>query len=207
VRSHARDRDAPAATSPRTPAVALGSDEHPAHTADQLTLTGIEPARNTRYHSCMENGEHPLHGDVNWLLNRAWLGFGQRKAAALETVGVNIKEHFVLVALLTTPMTQLELSALVKIDKSVITATLDALEAKGLVVRVADVRDRRVRRPTLTPRGRKACLRATAATERVEQDLLDLLDPTQRDGFLEALRYYAFEEFAETPEFTRRMRK
>jgi len=43
----------------------------------------------------MENGEHPLHGDVNWLLNRAWLGFGLRKTAALETVGVNIKEHFI----------------------------------------------------------------------------------------------------------------
>lgn len=155
----------------------------------------------------MENGEHPLHGDVNWLLNRAWLGFGQRKTAALEAVGVNIKEHFVMVALMTTPMAQLELSALVKIDKSVITATLDSLEAKGLVVRAPDLRDRRVRRPTLTPRGRKVCQRATAATEKVERDLLDLLDPTQRDAFLEALRYYAFEEFADTPEFTRRMRK
>jgi DNA-binding MarR family transcriptional regulator len=155
----------------------------------------------------MDNDEHPLHGDVNWLLNRAWLGFGQRKAAALETIGVNIKEHFVMVALTNSPMTQLELSALVKIDKSVITATLDSLEAKGLVVRAPDPRDRRVRRPTLTPRGRKACLRASAATEQAEQDLLNLLDPTQREAFLGALRLYAFDEFADAPEFTRRLRK
>src|SRR5882757_9782056 len=120
----------------------------------------------------MGNAEHPLDGDVNWLLNRAWLGFGERKVAALESVGVNIKEHFVMVALMTTPMAQLELSALIKIDKSVITATVDSLEAKGLVVRVPDLQDRRVRRPTLTPRGRKACLRATAATEAVEGELL-----------------------------------
>ena len=154
----------------------------------------------------MESTEHPLHGDVNWLLNRAWLGFGQRKAAALEAVGVNHKEHFVLVALMSSPMTQLELSALVKIDKSVISATLDSLEAKGFVVRAPDPRDRRARRPTLTSLGRKVCRRATAATEKVERDLLDLLDPTQRDVFLEVLRYYTFGEFADAPEFTRRLR-
>lgn len=163
--------------------------------------------QDARYPGEMENDEHPLNGDVNWLLNRAWLGFGQRKAAALEAIGVNIKEHFVMVALMASPMTQLELSALVKIDKSVITATLDSLEGKGLVVRAPDPRDRRVRRPTLTPRGRKACLRATAATEKVEHDLLDLLEPRQRDAFLEALRFYAFEEFVDAPEFTRRLRK
>jgi DNA-binding MarR family transcriptional regulator len=155
----------------------------------------------------MEGAEHPLHGDVNWLLNRAWLGFGQRKEAALETVGVTIKEHFVMVALTSSPMTQLELSALVKIDKSVITATLDSLEAKGLVVRAPDPGDRRVRRPTLTSRGRKACQRATALAHQAEQDLLDLLDSKQRDAVLDALRYYAFGEFADAPEFTRRLRK
>jgi DNA-binding MarR family transcriptional regulator len=155
----------------------------------------------------MESVEHPLHSDVNWLLNRAWLGFGQRKAAALETIGVTIKEHFVMVALTSSPMTQLDLSALVKIDKSVITATLDSLEAKGLVVRAPDPRDRRVRRPTLTSRGRKICQRATTATEKAEQNLLDLLDPAQQDVFLAALRYYAFGEFADAPEFTRPMRK
>jgi DNA-binding MarR family transcriptional regulator len=155
----------------------------------------------------MGNAEHPLNDDVNWLLSRSWLGFGERKTVALEAVGVNIKEHFVLMALMTTPMAQLELSALVKIDKSVITATLDSLEAKGLVVRVPDLRDRRVRRPTLTPRGRKVCLRASAATEKVERELLDLLDPTQRDVFLEVLRLYAFDEFVDTPEFSRRLRK
>ncbi|MEV7683738.1 MarR family winged helix-turn-helix transcriptional regulator [Streptomyces sp. NPDC088341] len=155
----------------------------------------------------MGNAEHPLNGDVNWLLNRAWLGFGERKTAALEAVGVNIKEHFVMVALTTTPMAQLELSALVKIDKSVITATLDSLEAKGLVVRVRDLRDRRVRRPTLTPRGREICLRASEATEKVERELLERLDPGQRDVFLEVLRVYAFDEFVDTPEFSRNPRK
>ncbi|MEV0036834.1 MarR family winged helix-turn-helix transcriptional regulator [Streptomyces sp. NPDC050804] len=74
-----------------------------------------------------------------------------RRTSEAPGVGVDIKGHFVMVALTTTPMAQLELSALVKIDESVITATLDSLEAKGLVVRVRDLQDRRVRRPTPTP--------------------------------------------------------
>ena len=151
----------------------------------------------------MEGSEHPLSGDVNWLLNRAWLGFGQRKNAALEATGVSLKEHFVLVALMSAPMTQLELSALVKIDKSVISATLDTLEAKGLVVRTPDPSDRRARRPKLTPQGRKLCQRATLVTQKAEQELLDQLEPAQREAFLDVLRYYAFTEFADAPGFTR----
>lgn len=151
----------------------------------------------------MEGSGHPLDGDVNWLLNRAWLGFGQRKNAALEATGVTLKEHFVMAALMSSPMTQLELSTLVKIDKSVISATLDTLEVKGLVVRTPDPRDRRARRPTLTPRGRKLCQRATLVTQQAEQDLLDQLDPAQRQTFLEVLRHYAFSEFADAPGFTR----
>jgi len=151
----------------------------------------------------VEGSEHPLSGDVNWLLNRAWLGFGQRKTAALEATGVSLKEHFVMVALMSSPMTQLELSTLVKIDKSVISATLDTLEVKGLVVRTPDPRDRRARRPTLTPRGRKICQRATRVTQKAEQELLGQLDPARREVFLDVLRYYAFSEFADAPGFTR----
>jgi DNA-binding MarR family transcriptional regulator len=155
----------------------------------------------------MDGSEHPLYGDVNWLLNRAWLGFGQRKAAAIEAIGVTLKEHFVMVALMSSPMTQLELSALVKIDKSVISGTLDSLEAKGLVVRAPDPRDRRARRPTLTARGRKICQRATIATAKAEQDLLGQLDPAQRQAFLDVLRHYTFSEFVDVPKFTRELRR
>ena len=89
------------------------------------------------------------------------------------------------------------------IDKSVISATLDTLEVKGLVVRTPDPRDRRARRPKLTPRGRKICQRATLVTQKAEQELLGQLEPAQRDAFLDVLRYYAFSEFADAPGFTR----
>ena len=155
------------------------------------------------YGAAVEGSEHPLSGDVNWLLNRAWLGFGQRKSAVLEATGVSLKEHFVMVALMSAPMTQLELSTLVKIDKSVISATLDTLEVKGLVVRTPDPSDRRARRPQLTPQGRKLCQRATLVTQKAEQELLNKLDPVHREAFLDVLRYYAFTEFADAPGFTR----
>lgn len=154
----------------------------------------------------MEGTAHPLYDDVNWLLNRTWLGFGQRKAAALEAVGVTLKEHLVMAALMSSPVTQLELSALVKLDKSVITSTLDTLEAKGLVVRVPDPRDRRVRRPTLTSNGRRVSKQATETTAAVEQSLLELLEPPQREVFVSVLRYYTFAEFSDAPEFSARLR-
>src|SRR5882757_2882189 len=83
--------------------------------------------RSARCPAGIPNGEHPIHGVINRLLNR------------------------------------------------VITATLDSLEAKGLVVRAPDPRNRRVRSPTLTRPGRKACLGASAVTEKVERPLLDAL--------------------------------
>jgi DNA-binding MarR family transcriptional regulator len=166
-----------------------------------------EPGGATQYPGCMEGSAHPLYNDVNWLLNRTWLGFGQRKAVALEGVGVSLKEHLVMVALMSSPVTQLELSALVKLDKSVITSTLDTLEAKGLVVREAAPHDRRVRRPTLTPSGRRICRRGTAALAAVEDDLLELLEPSQREAFLGVLRYYTFAEFSDAPEFSARLRE
>jgi len=56
-----------------------------------------------------------------------------------------------------------------------------------------------LRRPTLTPRGRKVCQRATAAVTTVEQGLLELLEPSQREIFLSVLRYYTFDEFVDGP--------
>ena len=155
----------------------------------------------------MEAAEHPLHNNVNWLLNRAWLGFGQHSSDALEAFGVSVKEHLMMVALMSSPMTQLELTALIKSDKSVVSSALDGLEAKGLVERVPDPRDRRVRRPTLTSAGRRTCRRATAAVEAAEKELLDRLEPDQRDVFLAVLRNYVFTELVDAPAFTHRPRK
>jgi len=51
------------------------------------------------------------------------------------------------------------------------------------------------------------CLRATAATEKVEQELLDFSIRPSATHFSRRSRFYAFEEFADAPEFTRRLRK
>lgn len=155
----------------------------------------------------MEGAAHPLYGNANWLLNRVWLGFGQRNSDALEAIGISVKEYLLIVALMSSPMTQLELAELIKSDKSVVSSALDGLQAKGLVERVPDPRDRRVRRPTLTSAGRRMCRRATAAVAAAEKELLDRLESAQRDVFLSALQRYAFTEFVDVPGFVPRARK
>lgn len=48
---------------------------------------------------------------------------------------------------------------------------------------------------------------AIATTTTVEQDLLDLRDPSRRTAFLGVLRFYTFAEFVEAAELTRRLQK
>src|SRR5215470_10561631 len=111
-----------------------------------------------------EAGVHPLAEDVNWLLHRAALGIGQVRTHALADLGLTVREAVLLAVLSRTPgRTQSELASLIKMDESVFTTAMDGLERKGLIVRRADPRDRRVRRPELTREGRARCEEAEEA--------------------------------------------
>jgi DNA-binding MarR family transcriptional regulator len=143
-----------------------------------------------------ETNDHALTDDVNWLLNRVWLGFGEHRAEALAPLGLTVREHVILQVLSTTDATQLQLGQVARIDKSIVTLTLDSLEQKGFVVREADARDRRAKRPRLTPAGIAVCRDADRETRRAQQELLALLPAESRDGFVAILRQYAFGAFA-----------
>jgi DNA-binding MarR family transcriptional regulator len=145
---------------------------------------------------------HPLANDLDWLLNRAWLGFGEARADAIEPLGISVREHVLLRVLRGTDATQLEAGALARVDKSVLTTTIDSLEAKGLATREADPADRRVRRPRLTAEGERICRAADAATTRVQSERLDHLSPGEREDFTRILRGLAFERFAESMLFS-----
>lgn len=146
--------------------------------------------------------EHPLADDVDWLLNRVWLGFGEARAAALAPLGLTVREHVLLSVLERADVTQLELGTLARVDKSVLTTTIDALEEKGLVTRQADTSDRRVRRPRLTPEGEKVCRAADAAAARVQRDLLENVPADLRDDFLTVVRNLALGPFADSVLFS-----
>lgn len=76
--------------------------------------------------------------------------------AALAELGVNLSEASVLAHLQDGgPLTQTELARRIGTGRARMGAWIDALTAKGAVVREADPHDRRVWQVALTPAGRK----------------------------------------------------
>ena len=148
-----------------------------------------------------EAADHVLSDDVNWLLNRVWLGFGERRAAALDALDLTVREHVVLDVLSRVDATQLQLGAIARIDKSALTLTIDSLERKGLVVREPDPRDRRAKRPRLTPLGRDRCAAASRVSRQVQDQILDSLPKATREIFVSTLREYAFGQFSQATYF------
>jgi DNA-binding MarR family transcriptional regulator len=137
-----------------------------------------------------------LRGDVSWLLSRVWLGFGDARAAALEPFGITVREHVVMTALDGFDGTQLELASRIRLDKSVLTTTIDSLERKGLVVRVPDRHDRRAKRPELTAEGRRLSSSVDRAALEVQNQLISLIPEASRGHFVSALQVLAFGAFA-----------
>jgi DNA-binding MarR family transcriptional regulator len=137
-----------------------------------------------------------LRGDVSWLLSRVWLGFGDARAAALEPLGITVREHVVITALEGFDGTQFDLAARIRLDKSVLTTTIDSLEQKGLVVRTPDPSDRRAKRPRLTEAGRRLSSSADRAALEVQEQLLALIPVASREHFVSALQQFAFGAFA-----------
>ena len=148
------------------------------------------------------NIDHALAADVDWLLNRVWLGFGEARAQALEPLDLTVREHVLMRVLRSTDATQLELASITRVDKSVLTTTIDSLERKGYVVRRVDDKDRRAKRPQLTPQGIAVCIEADRVSAQTQARLLELVAPGIRDEFVGALRELALGPFAATVSFS-----
>ncbi|MFD5828057.1 MarR family winged helix-turn-helix transcriptional regulator [Lentzea sp. NPDC060358] len=105
--------------------------------------------------------ERPLHNacaekwDFNWLLHRAAQRVGSSFAEEVAKHGISVRGQLVLQALANEELqrTQLKLGAMLGLDKTTLTSELDKLERTGLVQRVPDPSDRRVRTPVITPEG------------------------------------------------------
>jgi DNA-binding MarR family transcriptional regulator len=83
------------------------------------------------------------------------------------------RDWIVLSALSTgSRQTQLSLANSLGLDKTTMTSLLDRMEARGLITRCLDRRDRRARIPELTEAGRRVQSEVTCARDRVEADLL-----------------------------------
>ncbi|MFD4639456.1 MarR family winged helix-turn-helix transcriptional regulator [Lentzea sp. NPDC058436] len=109
--------------------------------------------------------------DFNWLLHRATQRVGAAFAEEIAKFGISLRGQLVLQALANEEIqrTQLKLGAMLGLDKTTLTSELDKLERAGLVQRVPDPNDRRVRTPVITDQGRELQKKAGDALAEVDR--------------------------------------
>jgi MarR family transcriptional regulator, transcriptional regulator for hemolysin len=128
-----------------------------------------------------------LAGNLGWLLAQASDALTEAQSDVLAPLGLTPRGFCVLASAEEHGHTQIELANLVGVDKTTMVVTLDALERDGLAKRLPSERDRRVRVISVTAKGRRALARAREALSTVQDDVLGLLEPDEREALLSAL--------------------
>ena len=114
--------------------------------------------------------------EITWLLHRAAQHMRAITGERAARHGLQLRDYIVLSALDKTPsLSQAELGKALGLDKTTLMSQLDGLERRGLVVRHAHPRDRRLRVPAITEEGQR--LRATVA------DACDAAEASALTGF------------------------
>ncbi len=121
--------------------------------------------------------------DLTWLFHRS----AQRLRANLDAVsrqqGLNdARDWIVLTALVERPgRTQLGLSNDLGVDKTTLTALIDRLEAKHLLIRQPVPDDRRARMPEITAAGSRVQAEVTKGRDLAEAELLANFTQAERE--------------------------
>jgi len=137
-----------------------------------------------------------LFDDLSFLLARANALSLAAGNAALSQHGLRVRSYSVL-ALAAGPRqpTQRELAELLRLDPSQVVALVDDLQNRGLVTRQSDPSDRRANVVVATEDGKVACeVASIAAAAAQDEQLLNVLSPSERAQLAELLRRIAFPE-------------
>lgn len=131
----------------------------------------------------------PLDQDTGWLMARTSHALGSALTRAVGSVGLNLREHTVLLAAVTgPPRSQLALAHAVGLDKSTMVALLDELVARGLATRQPSPTDRRVRLVQPTDAGRAAIAASARAAAEAEHTALADLTAAEHEQLTTLLR-------------------
>jgi MarR family transcriptional regulator, transcriptional regulator for hemolysin len=125
--------------------------------------------------------------DISYLLAHASHVLATRMTEALQEIGLTPRGFCVLMHALPGELTQIELARVADLDKTTMVVTLDELEETGYAERVPSPADRRARLVRVTGRGREITEAGLEIVDRVHQEVLDSLPPSQRDAFLAAM--------------------
>ncbi len=126
--------------------------------------------------------------DLGILLHRLISTVARRELPLLRAHRMEMWDYVVLGGLeLDSAPTQAQLATSVGRDKTRLIATLDRLEARGLLHRTPDPNDRRNRIVTLNDAGRNLLASCRRDVRAMETDLLSTLSAADRAAFVRAL--------------------
>jgi len=131
------------------------------------------PALRGAEHSCVD----AMDGDLGWALGMVFRRYLKAAKQAAQDLPGGPRGYQVLrSAAGDTPSTQLAIAEQLGVDRTVMTYLLDDLEADGLIERLADPSDRRVRRIAATATGRARLLEVGQRLDEAERACLAGLD-------------------------------
>ncbi|HEX3592829.1 MAG TPA: MarR family transcriptional regulator [Pseudonocardiaceae bacterium] len=127
--------------------------------------------------------------NVNWLLHRAAQRLDDAVRAEAARHGISMRAQLILAALRQQAgRTQLALGNDLAVDKTTLTSELDRMEACGLIQRLPDPKDRRVRIPEITETGIRMHAEAAESIKQITDRRLAVLEPAERAVLEKSLR-------------------
>jgi DNA-binding MarR family transcriptional regulator len=142
----------------------------------------------------------PVDADLGWALGVVFRRYAKASGAALEGVPGGARGYQVLATTNAEgPKRQLDLAAQLGVDRTVMTYLLDDLEKAGLVQRRPDPADRRARLIAPTEEGRATLCQLERKLGDTEDEVLGVLDESERESFRLLLRRVALQANAIDP--------
>jgi DNA-binding MarR family transcriptional regulator len=135
-------------------------------------------------HSSATTGDpgDALDRDLGWAVGVFSRSYRKVAMGAVEDLPAGPRGYHLLCAVAEgPPRSQLALARHLDVDKTVMTYLLDDLEKAGMIVRQADLQDRRVRLVALTPAGSQALDRARHHIAEAESALMSGLSVDEID--------------------------
>jgi len=133
-----------------------------------------------------------LTGLAGFLLRRAQLWVFQDFFRTLAPLAIRPAQFSVLAVIdANAGLSQNALAQALGIERAGLVRLLDGLEARGYVVRIPSLVDRRSHALALTPEGRRALVRMRALVRRHEEQLIAKLGRGQHAALLRALAAFA----------------
>ncbi|TDW23027.1 DNA-binding MarR family transcriptional regulator [Kribbella kalugense] len=152
---------------------------------------GIEPSAA---------GAAPVEADLGWQLGVVFRRYAKTSAAALEGLPGGPRGYQVLATTSSEgPKRQLDLAAQLGVDRTVMTYLLDDLEKAGLVQRRPDPADRRARLIAPTEQGFETLCDLERRLRSTEEEVLGILDESERASFRMLLQRVAMKANAVDP--------